>query len=148
VFLTRFISGGEEYAGEDLITMDPLKLRSVMLMVGDLAKSERFYQEVLGLKVEGRVEKEFVFFNAGGDVQLVIREGSGVGVGSVNPGHTEFVFEVPDIMKAYQELLSKGVAFTKPPRAVTSGASRDLFATDFRDPDGHVLSITGWVQKK
>jgi hypothetical protein len=26
-----------------------------------------------------------------------------------------------------------------------SDGSHDLYATNFRDPDGHVISITGWV---
>jgi predicted lactoylglutathione lyase len=30
---------------------------------------------------------------------------------------------------------------------VTGDGNRELYATDFRDPDGHILSITGWVQK-
>lgn len=120
-----------------------MKMKYVMLMVSDLARSERFYKELLGLGVEGKVDGEFVFFNAGGDVQLVIRKVEG----PVNADRSEFSFEVPDIMKAYQELLAKGVGFTKAPRAVTGDANRELYATDFRDPDGHILSITGWVQR-
>jgi len=123
--------------------MVPMKMKYVLLMVSDLARSEWFYRDLLGLKVEGRVEGEFVFFNAGGDVQLVIREVEG----PVSADRTELSFEVPDVMNAYRDLLSKGVGFTREPRAVTGDAGRDLYATDFRDPDGHILSITGWVQK-
>ena len=123
--------------------MSPMKMKYVLLMVSDLARSERFYKDLLGLSVYGTIEGEFVFFNTGGDVQLVIREFEG----PVNADRTEFSFEVPDIMKAYQEFLSKGIEFTKVPRAVTGDGNRELYATDFRDPDGHILSITGWVQK-
>jgi len=31
-------------------------------------------------------------------------------------------------------------------RATTDG-DRVLYAANFRDPDGHVLSITGWIAK-
>ncbi len=40
-------------------------------------------------------------------------------------------------------LALRQVEFSREPRVVTSDATHDLLATDFRDPDGHVLSITG-----
>jgi len=120
-----------------------LKMSNVMLGVSSLEKSVPFYRDLLGLNITGQVEGEFVFFNVGGPVQLALREIDGPPV----PGNTELVFEVPDIEKSYRDLKQKGVVFTRVPRAVTGNETADLFATDFRDPDGHVLSITGWVPK-
>ncbi len=37
------------------------------------------------------------------------------------------------------------VEFRVEPREVMRQGDRALHAADFRDPDGHVLSITGWV---
>ena len=51
----------------------------------------------------------------------------------------EVVFSVDDIEAAYQALRSRGVDFRREPRPVTG----DQHAADFRDPDGHVLSIFG-----
>ncbi len=97
---------------------------------------------MLGLTVTGQVEGEFVFLDAGQGVQLVLRR-----MTAPNPGATEFSFQVGDVRSKYEELKRRGVAFARPPRAVTGDQTRDLFATDFRDPDGHILSITGWVPK-
>ena len=118
----------------------------VMLGVSDLTKSVSFYRDVLGLKVTGQVEGEFVFFETGGSVQLALRKLASPR--SVNPGATEFVFEVQDINETYEELKQKGISFTQEPRAVTENESTELYATDCRDPDGHILSITEWQAKK
>ncbi|HVC27866.1 MAG TPA: hypothetical protein VND40_06860 [Nitrososphaerales archaeon] len=89
----------------------------------------------------GKIEGESVFFDAGG-VALAIRA---IGRKPV-PGDIELSFEVPDMMSAYETLQSL-IDFSQPPRAVTGNEKSDLCATDFRDPDGHLLSITGWVAK-
>ena len=60
---------------------------------------------------------------------------------------TEIVFESPDVMAAYNAMKARGVEFKVVPRIVTTDGTRDLLASDFRDPDGHVLSITGWVPR-
>ena len=39
-----------------------------------------------------------------------------------------------------------GVEFRNTPRVVMGTEGRELLAADFRDPDGNVLSITGWRQ--
>jgi len=124
--------------------MPNLKMSYVMLGVSDLKKSVPFYTDVLGLKVTGQVEGEFVFFDAGQSAQLALRQ---LRSRKANPGETEFVFSVEDIKETYKELKQKGVVFSQEPRAVTGDGARDLYATDFRDPDGHILSITSWVKK-
>ncbi len=114
-----------------------------MLGATSLEKLVPFYRDVLGLKVVGKVEGEFIFFEAAGTVQLALRELNS----AADPGDTEFVFEVQDIHKSYEELKEKGIAFRVAPRAITGTETRDFYAADFRDPDGHILSITGWVPK-
>jgi len=118
-----------------------MKLSNVILPVSDLEKSARFYGETLGMRETGRVPGEFVFFDAGTST-LAIRKTRAKAVA----GNTELSFEVPDVRATYESLKSK-VEFTSAPRAVTGNATSDLFATDFRDPDGHILSITSWVPK-
>ena len=119
-----------------------MKLSNVILLVKDLDKSEKFYRDSLGLKESGRVEGEFVFFDAG-NTTLAIRSTDRV----PNPGTTEVSFEVDDVFAKYESLKSK-VAFSSAPRAVTGNAIGDLYAADFRDLDGHIISITGWVAKR
>jgi predicted lactoylglutathione lyase len=59
----------------------------------------------------------------------------------------EISFQVSGVKEVMDSLSKKGVKFTRPLRAVTSNDKGELLATDFRDPDGHVLSITGWVAR-
>lgn len=118
-----------------------MRLANVIILVSDLGRAERFYRDTLGLKETGRVEEEFVFFDAG-EVALAVRATGRTPV----PGDTELSFEVPDILSAYDSLRSR-VAFSEAPRAVTGDETRDLYAANFTDPDGHSLSVTGWVAK-
>ena len=49
------------------------------------------------------------------------------------------VFSVAHVREAYEALQAKGVEFRLEPRAVAG----PMWAADFRDPDGHTLSIFG-----
>lgn len=118
-----------------------MKLANLILPVSDLERSAKFYRDVLGMKETGRVANEFVFFDAGAST-LAIRSSPR----PIVAGDTELSFEVPDVRSTYEALKSK-VSFSRPPRAVTGNKTSDLFATDFRDPDGHILSITSWIQR-
>lgn len=108
---------------------------TVLLGVTDLARSVEFYRDRLGLPVifSGG---EFAFLDAGG-IRLALR-----GVRTLAPAdehRTELVFHVDDVQAACDALVARGVAFRIQPRVV----SGDDYAADFRDPDGHVLSIFG-----
>ena len=59
---------------------------------------------------------------------------------------TEVVLESPDVMSSYEAMKARGVVFLREPFAATTDGNRVLYAANFRDPDGHVLSVTGWVQ--
>jgi len=137
-------SGKAYKHGRGQRVVDPLQLKNVMLGVKDLERSVPFYRDLLGFKVTGMVEGEFVFLEVGPGPQLVLRETGG----TTAPGMSEFSFEVKDVRAKYEELKAKGITFSRAPRAVTGNQTHDLFATDFRDPDGHILSITGWILKE
>jgi lactoylglutathione lyase len=112
------------------------KVGHIMLGVTNLERSLRFYRDALGLSVQFTVE-EFAFLDGGG-VTIVLRGTPNLG----EPGdamRTEVVFAVDDIDAAYRSLQARGVSFRVEPRMVTG----DRYAADFRDPDGHVLSIFG-----
>ena len=80
---------------------------------------------------------EFAFLQAGA-VTLCLRQPARAPQGE-DEGRVEIVFDVPDIQAAYETLKARGVVFRVEPRVVTG----TMWATDFRDPDGHVLSILG-----
>lgn len=108
----------------------------LMLGVIDLGRSLAFYRDQLGLPLRGS-GGELAFLDAGG-VTLALRETKDLGP-APDERRVEVVFSVDDIEAAYQALRSRGVEFRREPRLVMG----DEHAADFRDPDGHVLSILG-----
>ena len=108
----------------------------LMLGVTDLGRSLAFYRDTLGLPLRGS-GGEFAFLDAGA-VTLALRETKDLGPPS-DERRVEVVFSVEDIDAAHQALHSRGVEFRREPRVVTG----EQHAADFRDPDGHVLSILG-----
>lgn len=117
-----------------------MNIARLILRVSDIERSVEFWAGSVGLEVvfEGT---PFSFLDAG-DVQLALNVADGpVGDTSL----TEIVFEVEDVVAAHSEMSERGVPFEIDPRPVTSDGERDLLAAHFRDPDGHLASITGWV---
>ncbi|HEX5696918.1 MAG TPA: VOC family protein [Acidimicrobiia bacterium] len=119
-----------------------MRLSNVILRVSDMESAVAFWRDRVGLHLVWAGD-EFAFF-AVGDSQLVLNQ----------PEHyerqesdTEVVLEVDDMAAAFTEMREKGVPFEVDPRPVTSDGSRQLLATHFRDPDGHLASITGWVEE-
>ena len=113
---------------------------NLILRVSDLERSIAFYEGKLGLRLLGRGQG-WAFLNAGG-ITLALREES---ASTPDTPPTELVFEVTEIGGSYDTLSADGVDFRVEPRMVTGDEHRQLHAADFTDPDGHVLSITGWV---
>jgi catechol 2,3-dioxygenase-like lactoylglutathione lyase family enzyme len=112
------------------------KIGVIMLGVADTEKSVPFYRDRLGLKLSARFE-DFAFFDTGG-VTLALSGGLARATGK-GAGAVEIVFSVEHIRQAYQSLRAAGVEFSGEPRVV-SGPN---WAANFRDPDGHILSIFG-----
>jgi catechol 2,3-dioxygenase-like lactoylglutathione lyase family enzyme len=119
----------------------------IILRVANLQKSVVFYRDLVGLKVTSTFE-EFAVLNGGAGVTVMLQQ---ISTGSLQPSSglaamTEVVFESPDILASYHAMKARGVAFRIEPRVVTNdGGGRDFYAVDFRDPDGHVLSLGGWL---
>jgi catechol 2,3-dioxygenase-like lactoylglutathione lyase family enzyme len=116
-----------------------MKISSLILRTADLDKSVAFWVDAVGLTLQAR-HGTFAFLEAG-SIQLILNE---VEVGLSDESLTELVLEVEDITVAFDEMGSRGVDFEVEPRVVTSDGSRDLYATHFHDPDGHLGSITAW----
>lgn len=114
-----------------------------MLRVPDMGRSVDFWSKQVGLPLtfEGGA---FAFLD-GGSTQLTLNE---VESPVEDASLTEIVFEVEDVVATYAELAERGVPFEVDLRPVTSEGNSDLMATHFRDPDGHLASITGWVERE
>ncbi len=109
----------------------------IMLGVKDAKISLEFYRDKLGLSVTSSFEG-FAFLGTSG-ATLVLSEPLARASGGATAGAMEVVFSVLDVRAAYEGLRARGVEFTHEPRAV-SGA---MWAANFRDPEGHMLSIYG-----
>ncbi len=112
------------------------QINNVMLGTTDLARSLAFYRDTLGLAVQFEMPG-FVFLNAGG-VTLSLST-THAKLATPVAGGTEIVFGVADVTAAHEALRARGVEFLNAPRNVTG----DQWAANFRDPDGHLLSIFG-----
>lgn len=111
------------------------KIGVIMLGTSDMEASVAFYKDILGLDFTG-AHGPFAFFNGGG-VTLALNPA--LGTPSDEKSSVEVVFSVDHVKEAYDHLKERGVAFRIEPRNVAG----PMWATDFRDPDGHTLSIFG-----
>jgi catechol 2,3-dioxygenase-like lactoylglutathione lyase family enzyme len=115
-----------------------VRIATVILRVADLDRAVEFWSESVGLDLLSRFPG-FAFLDGGG-VQLVLNR-AGEPVESL----TEVVFEVEDVEAAYAEMATRGVPFEVELRPVSTDGERQLLAAHFRDPDGNLASLTGWV---
>jgi catechol 2,3-dioxygenase-like lactoylglutathione lyase family enzyme len=113
-----------------------MKVSVVMLAVSQLEASLAFYRDTLQMKVQ-HAGGDFAFLDGGG-VTISLRATKDLKPMG-DDRRVELVLGVEDIDAAYARLKGLGVAFRLEPRVVTG----DQLAADFRDPDGHVLSIFG-----
>jgi len=119
----------------------------VILRVSDLDRSTAFYRDRVGLTLQS-LNEEFAVFDAGGIILML--EHLPKPPSSPSGGlaaFTEIVLESGNVLATHAAMQARGVQFKQEPRAVTSDDTRVMYAADFRDPDGHVLSIAGWVPR-
>lgn len=114
----------------------------MILRVGDLGRAVAFYRDRLGLRVSS-VGPAFAFFDLGG-VHLALNRVTG-GDPAAASSTTELALEADDPVDTYRRWLDAGVQFEVELRRVMDQEGRSLLAAHFRDPDGHLVSLTGWV---
>ena len=119
-----------------------MRISRIILRVSDLDAALAFWGSSVGFDLIDR-SGSFAFLE-GHDVQLVLNQTDGT---SGNTSMTELVLEAEDVKAAYQEMSARGVPFEVELRPVTSDGDQDLPAAHFRDPDGHLASITGWMPR-
>ena len=112
----------------------------IMLGVRDLEKSVFFYRDRLGIDIRERIPG-FAFL-ASGALTIVLSEPLAKNVSPL-AGATEVIFSVNDVRASYEELKDQGVEFSQEPRNV----SGPMWAANFRDPDGHLLTLFGPERK-
>ena len=116
------------------------RVGNIMLGTTDMPRAVTFYRDTLGLTLQGQSE-EFAFFDGGGVILTLSTPHAGLR--DPVAGATEVVFAVDGVRDAHDALVGRGVTFLNEPRNVTG----DRWAANFRDPDGHLLSIFGPERK-
>jgi catechol 2,3-dioxygenase-like lactoylglutathione lyase family enzyme len=112
----------------------------IMLGVRDLEKSVSFYRDRLGIDVRQRIPG-FAFLDSGA-LTIVLSEPLAKNVSPL-AGATEVIFSVNDVRASYEALKNQGLDFSQEPRNV----SGPMWAANFRDPDGHLLTLFGPERK-
>ena len=117
------------------------RLFVVRVFVRDWDRAIRFYTETLGIPTTFRSDEM-------GWAQLATGEGQ-LALERVAPDDAEsdalvgrFVgvsLSVPDVQKAYETLVERGVAFLGPPEVQPWGGT----LAHLRDPEGNVLTLLG-----
>ncbi len=112
----------------------------VILRVTDMSRAVEFYRDAVGLEV--LAESDLFAFLDAGSIKIALNVGEPPDPSTT----TEIVLEVDDVVAAFREMNARGVTFEVEPRPVTDDGARELHAAHFRDPDGHLWSLTGWVE--
>ena len=110
-------------------------IANLMLGAADLDRSRSFYRDTLGLAVKQEIPG-FVFLETGPVTLCLSAPHAQL---TDEPGASEVVLSVASVRKAYAALQQKGIEFLREPANVTG----ESWAANFRDPDGHLLSIFG-----
>ena len=120
------------------------KLGHVVLKVRDLDRAERFYTDVVGLRVTGRLPGKMVFFSVRGNddshdlaVWKVGADARPPEAKQVGLFHVAWQVERPeDLETLYRHLAEKGARIHG---TMDHGANLSVY---FEDPDGHMLEFT------
>ena len=117
-----------------------------ILVVSDLARSKRWYLDVLGATLYGEYGGTSVVLSLGNAWILIVTGGGPTDdkptVSLEPPTDPDlrdnlFTMRVADCQAAYAELAARGAEFLTPP--VRHGRETRCF---FRDPDGHLFEIS------
>jgi predicted enzyme related to lactoylglutathione lyase len=112
------------------------KVDFVGIPVRDLARSEEFYSETLGLSKNPNSHERWVEYEIG-DVTLSLISPAAMGPDfEVKPHSMPIALHVDDVEAARSELEAKGVAFGH--ATIDSGVCH---IAGFKDPDGNSLQL-------
>ena len=105
--------------------------------VTDLDRAVTFYRDILGMKFLFRVPN-LAFFDCAG-VRLMLDV-------PAEPRASTLYFKVDALERAYETLLSRGVAFEAKPHLIAKMPDHELWMAFFRDPDHNLLALMSEVR--
>jgi catechol 2,3-dioxygenase-like lactoylglutathione lyase family enzyme len=129
-----------------------MKINAIVLFIRNFEACEKFYREILGLKIKSR-DVGFISFELEGDQELALMSldaaSQMISKKAIQPSQksvprTLLAIFVEDTDKSYEELKARGVEFVKPPTTQPWG-QRTAY---FRDPDGNLWEISHFITEK
>lgn len=129
-----------------------MKVNAIVLFVRNFEACEKFYKDILGLKVKS-TDVGFVAFELKGDQELALMNlevaSRMISEEVIQPAkeglrRTLLATFVEDTDKTYEELKAKGVEFVKLP-ATQPWGQRTAY---FKDPDGNLWEISHFISEE
>ena len=117
--------------------MSLAQIGQISIAVSDIDRSERFYEETLGLRKLYRYG-DLTFFDCAG-VRLMLSPPEGNA--TVMPAQSILYFRVPDLRLAVAAIVAKGVEINHLPALIAPMPDHDLWMAFLRDPDGHLIGL-------
>lgn len=118
-------------------------IAQVAINVSDLDRAVSFYRDTLGLKHLFSVPPKMSFFQCG-EVRIML----------ATPEKPEYdhqasilYYEVADIGRSHETLVSRGVRFEQVPVKIASLDQHDLWLAFFRDSEGNPLALMSHVPR-
>ena len=112
-------------------------MRHVALFVEHYEACERFYVELVGMKVEWRPDPDNVYLTSGAD-NLALHRAKGGFSGPQHLDHIGFIIDEPDQVNVWHDYLTAhGVTVKTQPRDHRDGA-RSFYC---QDPDGNTVQF-------
>src|ERR1700738_595315 len=127
------------------------RLRHFAVVVRDLEKSAKFYEDVFGLRRVGQEKLDFAaaVYLSDGVINLALlnyfgKRGSGLDNAESFVGAHHFGFQVDDLAAAQKRIEAAGGTFFFHPG---NDAEEEKFQRKFKDPDGIIFDISkkGWL---
>jgi len=129
----------------------PARLRHFAIVVRDLERSARFYQNVFGFREVGREDLEIgsgIYLSDGYINLALLQYKSSAGSGLADPkgfvGAHHFGIQVDDLAQTQQRIEAAGGEFYFD---LGNDANKYNFERKFKDPDGVIFDISknGWL---
>jgi catechol 2,3-dioxygenase-like lactoylglutathione lyase family enzyme len=117
----------------------PLKLGLIMVLTPDLAEAERFYGDVLGLKLKDKAASQLIFDVDGTEFHVFRCDHAAPEHTHASSAATICVFEVPSLDLAMSRMKEDGVLFIHQTPAMNAHCGFRYAA--FRGPGGNVHEI-------
>ena len=124
-------------------TLGISRIIQIAINVHDLERATGFYRDTLGLQFLFAAGA-MAFFDCGGVRLMLTRPESP----ALDHPSSILYFAVPDISRAYRQLLDKNVEFEDSPHLIAKMPGHDLWMTHFHDSEQNLLSLMSEVSRK